>query len=313
MGKYKLLELRTNTSDAARLDPKTTTTDDDDEQPVTKRDFKELQASIVWPPVYTRNQDLRRAEEMVQRRDEILLDNTLTSSEKIRRLSEVDRSFILFSKKAEDALGSNYTLAGGNRAIGMGGSVKPKSNPPPSSSSSASFRERPGPPMSVEDIIQSYTKLQKTKTQDVLQGIQRIGKLTWTEKGELYDVNSNSIMEGTDIQSLAKYHTLTNKSNKPVPKGYATYKNAVSAYQKQQAEQSPQREVASTSAIKDENRDVKPPTKKQKIEVDSDYSFDDDDDDDDDDAEGTLVAYDDTTDDDNDKPTPNLDWVFHPK
>ena len=86
-----------NTSDAARLDPKTTTTDadDDDEQPVTKRDFKELQASIVWPPVYTRNQDLRRAEEMVQRRDEILLDNTLTSSEKLRRLSEVDRSFIL--------------------------------------------------------------------------------------------------------------------------------------------------------------------------------------------------------------------------
>ena len=73
MGKYKLLELRTNTSDAARLDPKTTTTDaEDDEQPVTKRDFKELQASIVWPPVYTHNQDLRRAEEMVQRRDEIL-------------------------------------------------------------------------------------------------------------------------------------------------------------------------------------------------------------------------------------------------
>ena len=105
MGKYKLLELRTNTSDAARLDPKTTTTDaDDDEQPVTKERFKELRASIVWPPVYTRNQDLRRAEEMVQRRDEILLDNTLTSSEKLRRLSEVDRSFILFSKKAEDAL-----------------------------------------------------------------------------------------------------------------------------------------------------------------------------------------------------------------
>ena len=49
MGKYKLLELRTNTSDAACLDPKTTTTDaDDDEQPVTKRDFKELRASIVW-------------------------------------------------------------------------------------------------------------------------------------------------------------------------------------------------------------------------------------------------------------------------
>ena len=93
------------------MDPKTTTTDaddDDDEQPVTKRDFKELQASIVWPPVYTRNQDLRQAEEMVQRRDEILLDNTLTSSEKLRRLSEVDRSFILFSKKAEDALGSNW-------------------------------------------------------------------------------------------------------------------------------------------------------------------------------------------------------------
>ena len=76
MGKYKLLELRTNTPDAARLDPKTTTTDaDDDEQP--ERDFKELRASIV-------DQDLRRAEEMVQRRDEILLDNTLTSSEKLR-------------------------------------------------------------------------------------------------------------------------------------------------------------------------------------------------------------------------------------
>ena len=115
-------------------------------------------------------------------------------------MSEVDRSFILFSKKAEDALGSNYMLAGGDRAIAMDRSFKPKSDPPPSSSSSASFRERPGPPMQVEDIMESYTKLQKTKTQDVLHGIQRIGKLTWTEKGELYDVNSNSIMEGTDIQ-----------------------------------------------------------------------------------------------------------------
>ena len=180
MGKYKLLELRTNPPDAARLDPKDTTTDaDDDEQPVTKRDFKELRASIVWPLEYTRNQDLRRAEEMVQRRKETLLDNTLTFSEKLRRLSEVDRSFILFSKKAEDALGSNYTLAGGDRAIAMGRSVKAKSNPPPSSSSSASFRERPALAMPVEDIIQSYTKLQQTKTQDVLQGIQRIGKLTW--------------------------------------------------------------------------------------------------------------------------------------
>ena len=307
------LKLRTNTSDAARLDPKTTTTDaDDDERPVTKRDFKELQASIVWPPVYTRNQDLQRAEEMVQRRDEILLDNALTSSEKLRRLSEVDRSFILFSKKAEDALGSNYTLAGGNRAIAMGRSIKTKSNPPPSSSSSGSFRERPGPAMPVEDIIQSYTKLQQTKTQDVLQGIQRIGKLTWTEKGELYDVNSNSIMEGTDIQSLAKYHTLTNKSNTPVPKGYATYKNAVSAYQKQQAEQSSQREVASTSPIKDENRDVKPSTKKRKREVDTDYTYDDDDDDDDADSEGTLVASDSTTDDD-DESTADLGSLFQPK
>ena len=91
---------------------------------------------------------------MVQRRDEILLDNTLTSSEK---LSEVDRSFILFSKKAEDALGSNYTLAGGNRAIAMGRSVKAKSNPPPSSSSSASFRERPGPACRLR-ILFSHTQ-----------------------------------------------------------------------------------------------------------------------------------------------------------
>ena len=85
MGKYKLLELRTNPPDAARLDPKDTTTDAEyDERPVTKRDFKELRASIVWPPEYTRNQDLRRAEEMVQRQDEILLDNALISSEKLR-------------------------------------------------------------------------------------------------------------------------------------------------------------------------------------------------------------------------------------
>ena len=129
--------------------------------------------------------------------------------------------------------------------------------------------------MPVEDIIQSYTKLQQTKTQDVLQGIQRIGKLTWTEKGELYDVNSNSIMEGTDIQS-------------------------------------PQREVASTSAIKDENRDVKPSTKKRKIEVDTDYTYDDDDDD----SEETLVGSDSTTDDDDDEDdesTPEWRWVFQTK
>ena len=142
MGKYNLLELRTQPPMQLvwilRIPPPY-----DDERPVTKRDFKELRASIVWPPEYTCNQDLRWAEEIVQRRDEILLDNALTSSEKLRRLSEVDRSFILFSQKAEDALGSNYTLAGGDRAIAMDHSVKPKSNPPPSSSSSASFHERP--------------------------------------------------------------------------------------------------------------------------------------------------------------------------
>ena len=64
---------------------------------------------------------------MVQRRDEILLDNALTSSEK--RPSEVDRSFISLSKKAEDALGSNYTLAGGEKALAMARSVNPNSNP----------------------------------------------------------------------------------------------------------------------------------------------------------------------------------------
>ena len=62
----------------------TTVTYADNERPVTKRDFKELQASIVWPPTFTCNQDLRSAEEMVQRQDEILLDNALTSSEKLR-------------------------------------------------------------------------------------------------------------------------------------------------------------------------------------------------------------------------------------
>ena len=96
------------------------------------------------------------------------------------------------------------------------------------------------------------------------------------EKGELYDVNSNSIMEGTDIQTLAKYHTLTNKTNVPVPKGYSTYKNAVSAYQKQQVEQSPPRDAASATAsidarpkssIKDESRVVKQAAKKRKMEV----------------------------------------------
>ena len=79
----------------------------------------------------------------------------------------------------------------------------------------------------------------------MLYGIQCIRKLTWTVKGELYDVNSNSIMEGTDIQTLAKYHTPTNKSNIPVPKGYATYKNAVSAYLRQQEEQPPHSDVGS--------------------------------------------------------------------
>ena len=93
------------------------------------------------------------------------------------------------------------------------------------------------------------------------------------KKGELYDVNCNSIMEGMDIQTLAKYHTLTNKTNIPAPKGYATYKNAMSAYQKQQVEQSPPRDVASgtafvdarhKSSIKDEIVVVKPAAKKRK-------------------------------------------------
>ena len=163
--------------------------------------------------------------------------------------------------------------------------------------------------------MESYTKLQKTKTQDVLHGIQRIGKLTWTQKGELYDVNSNSLMEGTDIQTLAKYHTLTNKSNILVPKGYATYKNAVSAYQKQQVEQPPPREVASTSAIKDESRDVKPLTKKRKMDVDTDYTYDEDDDTDyftpdtesDTASDATLVA---DPDDDDTTAAPDLHWLF---
>ena len=84
----------------------------------------------------------------------------------------------------------------------MDRSVNPNSGPPPSSSSS-SFRAWPGPAMLIEDIVEPYTKTQKSKAKDILHGIQHIGKLTWTEKGELYDVNSNSIMEGADIQTLA--------------------------------------------------------------------------------------------------------------
>ena len=83
MGKYKLLELLTPPPHTAHMNPTdTTATDADNERPVMKRIFKELQASIVWPPTFTCNQDLRRAEEMEQRRDQILLDNALTSSEK---------------------------------------------------------------------------------------------------------------------------------------------------------------------------------------------------------------------------------------
>ena len=140
--------------------------------------------------------------------------------------------------------------------------------------------------------VEPYTKTQKAK--DILHGIQHIGKLTWTEKGELYDVNSYII-----IQALAKYHTLTNKTNVPLPKGYATHKNPVSTYQKQQVEQSPPRDTASgiastevkrKSSIQDESVDVKKAGKKQKTEVDADYTYDDDDTDSDSDSTETLVG-----------------------
>ena len=216
MKKYKLLELRASPLDEIESNIKKINQEDsDDDKPVTKKDFKHLRESLMWPPEFTRNQDLLRAEEMVQRRDEILSNTSLSSSEKLRRLSEVDRSFILFSKKAADALGSNYTVP------------KPISA---SSNTMPSVRRSPGTPMSINQIIDLYTKNQKQKARETLTGLQRIGQLNWTDKGELYDVNSNTVMEGTDISTLAKYHTLTNKTNKPVPKGYSTYKNAVKIY-----------------------------------------------------------------------------------
>ena len=74
--------------------------------------------------------------------------------------------------------------------------------------SSSSLRPPPGPVMSIEDIIVLYTKTQNNKGKSMLCGLQCIGQLTWTDKGELYDVNSKSVMSGTDIQTLAKYHSL---------------------------------------------------------------------------------------------------------
>ena len=192
-------------------------------------------------------------------------------------------------KKAEDVLGSNYTLAGGEKALAMDRSVNPNSGPPPSSSSS-SFCAWPGPAMLIEDIVEPYTKTQKSKAKDILHGIQHIGRRR---------VNCTML---TAIASFKHWLNIThsqNKTNVPLPKGYATHKNAVSAYQKQQMEQSPPRDTASgiasaevkrKSSIHNERVDVKKAGKKQKTEVDTDYTYDDDDTDSDSDSTETLVG-----------------------
>ena len=212
MPNYRLLKLGT---------PSQPTPDVSEQTPVTKSDFKQLKEGLIWPPTFNRDPDLLKALEMKTHRDSILDNNSLSLPEKLRLLEQADRLFMLFKRKADDNPGQKNLTAL---------SSKPSPSVLPDSDISARVGGS-GVPMEINDITDSFTKNQKVKARSILRGLQRIGDITWTNKGELYNPATETIIPGSDIQSLVRYLLIPNKVNTPKPKGFEVFKKATNRFE----------------------------------------------------------------------------------
>lgn len=178
----------------------------DHNQPVTKQDFNNLQSNLIWPPAFTRDYDMLKAQEYRQEKDDVLLSNTLPVEEKLRILAEIDKDYLLFKKKAEDKLSQSIPVWGTQRVHADNASSTP---------------------LRIDKISESFPKNQKSKVHSILKGLVKSGELTWTDRGEIYYPDTNTLIPGSDIQTLVKYNLQTNKTISKQPHGYEIFEEAL--------------------------------------------------------------------------------------
>ena len=203
MPKFKLLQL---------------VRDEEDNKPVTKKDFSDLQKTLTWPPTYTRDIDMVKAQEMKEQRNSILESESLSVPEKLAMLGDADRLFMLHKRKADEKDGQKK--------------VSFVVQTPTARSLADVSKRGVGVPMEISEISSKVTSTQKTKAKAILEGLRRVGDLTWTDKGEIYNPATETIDPASNIPELVRYHLQPNKTNTKTPVGYTKFKKAV-----EQAEQ----------------------------------------------------------------------------
>jgi len=200
MPKFKLLQL---------------VRDEEDNKPVTKKDFSDLQKTLTWPPTYTRDIDMVKAQEMKEQRNSILESESLSVPEKLAMLGDADRLFMLHKRKADEK--------DGQKKVSFVVQT-------PTARSLADVNVRKGGvgvPMEISEISGKVTIAQKPKAKAILEGLRRVGDLTWTDKGEIYNPATETIDPASNIQELVRYHLQPNKTNTKTPVGYTKFKKAV--------------------------------------------------------------------------------------
>lgn len=182
----------------------------DDGKPATKRDIRLLQVALQ-PPTFTQNADMMQALKLREQRENVLHNDKLSTFEKLNQLARYDEEFNVFKTKADEARTPAVRVI--------------------EEDDSDDFREQKGlirtGKLTDAEILDDLTAKQAAKSLPVLQGLKRMGTLEWTDKGELYNPETNSIIPGSDITRLLWYRTVPNKKNVEKPRGYDTFTAAV--------------------------------------------------------------------------------------
>lgn len=164
--------------------------------PVTKGDIIDLGKQLVYPPLFTRDQNMNEAEHYLQLKKKVLFDNSISPYDKILIFNQLDRNYELYKTKALTNMNS-LPVNKINQTTAI--TAKP-----------------------IIDIIQPISQSKRTLATNILKRIE--SALQWNNKGEIRDPKSGEYIEGTSISDLVRYEIQPNKQSTNIPKGYDLFK-----------------------------------------------------------------------------------------
>lgn len=185
------------------------------EAPATRGDIMDLGHKLVYPPLFTRDQNMLDAEKYLEMKKAVLFDDTLSNADKIILSNMYDTQFDIFKTKA---------LANLNTKIKQSSNVSDVNNLIDSSSGNGNnniYKQR----KEIVDIIQPIAKNQKQRSIRILKLLKSDD---WNWKGELKDPSTGKYIDDTNMTDLVRYELLVNKSSSRKPRGYDKFKALVS-------------------------------------------------------------------------------------